>query len=97
MSGGSYEYAYERIESLADAIEPSTPLRKVFKEHLRLVAKACHDIEWVDSGDWSDNAEEEAIIKCLSGDVFALCLKEVIRDFEKLNNDFAKYIGRLKE
>lgn len=65
MSGGHYEYAYYRIQELAEAIEPKTELRKAFKEHLLEVAKACHDIEWVDSGDSEPGDEDAAIRKVL--------------------------------
>lgn len=61
MSGGTYTYAYRKIEDLADSIRASTPLRKVFVEHLRKVATACHDIEWVDSGDCNQGSEDAAI------------------------------------
>ena len=66
MSGGHYDYAYYHIQQLAEAIKPSTVLRKAFKEHLREVAKACHDVEWVDSGD-SDPGDEDAAIKIVLG------------------------------
>lgn len=61
MSGGSYGYAYRHIEELADRIEQTTPLRTRFVEHLRKVAKAAHDIEWVDSADSSPGSEDSAI------------------------------------
>lgn len=65
MSGGHYDYAYSMIADLADRIEPTTKLRKAFKAHMRDVAKACFEIEWVDSGDYSPGAEDSAIRKCL--------------------------------
>lgn len=68
MSGGSYGYAYGKIEDLANEIRPTSPLRKAFKTHLRKVAKACHDIEWVDSGDYGPGDEDEAIRACLGKD-----------------------------
>ena len=48
MSGGSYDYAHGRIETLADEVEHRTkvhptamaPLRLAFVAHLRLVAGA---------------------------------------------------------
>jgi hypothetical protein len=65
MSGGHYDYAYYHVQELAEAIEPKTELRKAFKEHMLEVAKACHDIEWVDSGDSSPGDEDAAIRKVL--------------------------------
>lgn len=61
MSGGSYNYAYQQIENLAATMQKTTPLRKAFAKHLLLVAKAAHDIEWVDSNDCGPGDEDEAI------------------------------------
>ena len=51
MSGGSYDYAYDRAEDMADRlIEYSKdPLRIAFAKHLKQVAQAMHDIE-INSG-----------------------------------------------
>jgi hypothetical protein len=72
VSGGSYDYAYSRIEELADRIRPDgscsaapPTLRKAFAEHLRTVAKACRAIEWNDSCDGDDN--ETALIVSVLG------------------------------
>lgn len=74
MSGGSYDYAYSRIARLADEIEENISanlsqatkiLRRRFAEHLRLVAKAAHDIEWVDSSDYGPNDEIDSINRVL--------------------------------
>ena len=80
MSGGSYDYAYGKIEDLAGEIMPTTPLRKAFKTHLRKVAKACHDIEWVDSCDCGPGDEDEAIRACLGKDGPALVLAEAVAE-----------------
>lgn len=67
MSGGSYNYAFHKVEDLADEIREQgdieggaapRELRKAFKSHLKLVAKALRAIEWNDSGD-GDNRETE--------------------------------------
>lgn len=68
MSGGSYNYAYRHIEEMAESIENSSKndaLRLAFAKHLRLIAKACHDIEWVDSGDYGQGDEVAAITATL--------------------------------
>jgi len=65
MSGGSMNYLYSKLEYDATFRE-DTPERKAFAKHLRLVAKALHDIEWVDSGDYGKGQESEAIRACLS-------------------------------
>jgi 2-hydroxychromene-2-carboxylate isomerase len=83
MSGGSYDYTFSRIEDMAQSITPKTPLRKAFKAHLLKVAKACHDIEWVDSCDMSDGDENAAIKACLGSDGPALVICEAIKDAHK--------------
>jgi hypothetical protein len=82
MSGGSYNYAFGKIEDLADEIRPTTPLRKAFKTHLRKVAKACHDIEWVDSDscDYERGDEDAAIRDCLGKDGPALVLADAVAE-----------------
>ena len=65
MSGGSMGYLYSRIEMDADFAQ-DTPERKAFAEHLKLVVKALHDIEWVDSCDYGPGDEVPAILACLN-------------------------------
>jgi hypothetical protein len=62
MSGGSYNYAYVQVEDMGRTLRKSPdPLRRAFGEHLVRVAKAMHDVEWVDSGDYGDGDEVGAI------------------------------------
>jgi hypothetical protein len=61
MSGGSLNYAYQHVDDAADAIQVKSELRKQFVAHLRLVAAALKDIEWVDSCDMGEGDEEAAI------------------------------------
>ena len=73
MSGGSYDYAYEKVDCFAEALETDTYLdggkryepnghdRIGFAAHLRKVAAAMKAIEWVDSGDISHPEDIEAI------------------------------------
>lgn len=65
MSGGSMNYLYSKLEYEA-SFKEDTPERRAFAKHLKLVAKALHDIEWVDSGDYARGDEAEAIRACLS-------------------------------
>jgi hypothetical protein len=64
MSGGSMGYLYRCLEWQAEFAQ-DTPERIAFARHLELVAKALHDIEWVDSGDYGPGDENEAIRACL--------------------------------
>ena len=65
MSGGSMNYLYSKLEYEANFRE-DTPERRAFAKHLKLVAKALHDIEWVDSGDKAPGDDANAIRACLS-------------------------------
>lgn len=63
MSGGSLNYVYCQVESAAYEVgqRAQTTLQRAFATHLRLVAKALHDLEWVFSDDYGPGDEEEAI------------------------------------
>jgi hypothetical protein len=70
VSGGSHDYAYTHVTDFIDGMDGrgehgDTPLRLAFKVLLGLVSQAMHDIEWVDSYDYSPGDEDEAIRKCL--------------------------------
>ncbi len=58
-------YLYSKLEYDANFKE-DTPERRAFAKHLKLVAKALHDIEWVDSGDYGPGDDADAIRACLS-------------------------------
>lgn len=68
MSGGSLDYIYSRINEAADSVRDhnkNSPLHVAFADHLKLVAKALHDCEWVmscDYGDGDDHASIRAVI-----------------------------------
>jgi len=79
MSGGSYDYAYGRVEDLAREIRGDSALRRAFRAHLVKVAKALHDIEWVDSGDCSPGDEEAAIRACLAPGAEMEAAREALR------------------
>jgi len=62
MSGGSLNYGYFQIEQLADELEAlGNPRWAKFEAHLRLVAKAAHDVEWVESSDYGECGADEAL------------------------------------
>ena len=68
MSGGSLNYVYQRVEEAADEVRDNatTELHRQFADHLRLVAKALHDFEWVLSADYGEGDEVAAIKAVLS-------------------------------
>lgn len=84
MSGGSYDYAYQRVNYFIDELEKnqgSDPLRIAFCEHLKKVSKAMHDIEWVDSGDYRDKGDHEAIKACLAPSGIDEIVKQHLRKY----------------
>lgn len=87
MSGGSWDYLCYKIDDAADRLSDSKDTtRKAFAKHLYLVAKALHDIEWVDSDDMSKGDEYKAIRKVISReDELAAVLEDAKDIYEKLD------------
>ena len=74
MSGGSYDYAFLKVDGVAASLRiddagcanyVDVRLRKRFRTHLQLVARAMKAIEWNDSCD-GDDGEQSAIRACLN-------------------------------
>lgn len=64
MSGGSYDYAYSKLDDLAGRIKSrarGNALRLAFAHKLSKMAEAAKAIEWHDSGDWGEEDELEAL------------------------------------
>lgn len=81
MSGGSYDYAYAKVEDMARELEKHRdPLRRAFAKHLFAVAKAMYDVEWVDSGDYSPGAEREAVSLVVDRATAMSVLVDALRD-----------------
>jgi hypothetical protein len=78
MSGGSMNYLYSKLEWGAN-FDTNTPERKAFMAHLVKVAKALHDIEWVDSGDYVPGDENDAIRACIGDGAAPSAQLEVMR------------------
>jgi hypothetical protein len=77
MSGGSYDYAYNRVLDFSHDLDRNTDdspdlpaevadIRRQFAAHVRLVAEAMRAVEWVDSSDWSAGDEVEPIRRVLA-------------------------------
>ncbi len=68
MSGGSLDYVCYKVDDAIDTIEKraTTVLQKAFAKHLKDVAKALHDLEWVYSGDYSEGQEVESLRKVIN-------------------------------
>lgn len=92
MSGGSMDYLYLRVESAS--FSEDTPERKAFRKHLKLVADALYQIEWVDSADNAKGDESKAIRKCLSK---TGCLEAAIEEAKKAMGHLQDEIMRARE
>lgn len=82
MSGGSLDYAYMRVDEIADEVkkDAKTSLQRAFAVHLKLVAKALHDLEWVWSNDYGPGDEIEAIKAVVSNKEVIECATERARE-----------------
>ncbi len=93
MSGGSYDYAFNKVNDFADALDvdgacyPAPPgMRAAFKEHCRLVAQAMRACEWNDSGD-GDPEETEFIKAVLCRDAVGAAVVESAQYLRKAAAD----------
>ena len=82
VSGDSMNHIYSRLINDAN-FNQHTPERKAFAAHLVKVAKALHDIEWVDSGDSSPGSENQAIRDCLHQSAVLDAAVETARQAQK--------------
>lgn len=95
MSGGSWDYFYGNIENASDRLRRSEcALRRAFGKHMKLVANAMHDIEWVDSYDYGPGDERKAIEKALGKNARVLEIEEakaearaLIKELKRLAED----------
>lgn len=94
MSGGSYDYAYSRVQDFVDQLvtRERTAARKAFRVHLVAVAEAMRAIEWEDSGDTGPERTEEAIRRALGGQYEALTIAALDEQHKRIGED----IERLK-
>jgi len=64
MSGGSMDYLHMKVQDAE--FSEGTESRRMFRQHLDLVARTLRAIEWNDSGDGDDD-EGILIDACLNG------------------------------
>lgn len=61
MSGGSHDYAYRKLDDVADSFDISrekiehVEARKKVADILRHMSKICYCIEWIDSADYGED------------------------------------------
>jgi hypothetical protein len=98
MSGGSYDYAYSKVQDMAERLaESKDPLRRAFADHLKLVADAMQNIEWVDSGDYISGDEIDPIKKVLGGRTEDIVLKYRIIEADEALCKLAAALQKAKE
>ncbi len=85
MSGGSWDYVHSVFQRTADNLSTSKiSLRRALGKRIELIAKAMHDIEWVDSSDYSDGDDEEAIKKAIGEGWPSENLEVVLQDAKRI-------------
>lgn len=84
---------YKVEEAAGDIARSSDPLRKAFGAHLKKVAKALHDIEWVDSSDYGDGDEREAIEAVIGKHAE---LEQLLRDAKDIRDRLEKALEAAK-
>ncbi len=78
MSGGSWDYFYQKMNEGADKLKrDGRPERRAFGKRMEAFAKAMHEIEWVDSEDSSSPRDVDAIKE-------ALILEELVAEARAL-------------
>lgn len=77
MSGGSWDYVCYKFEDVAERLlTEQSPARRALGNQIALIAKALHDIEWVDSGDYGRGDDDAAIQAALGANSKELVLAE---------------------
>lgn len=100
MSGGSWNYCYSSMQEASDRlVNESAPERRALGRLMSKIAKAMHDIEWVDSGDCGEGSDTSAIVEALGGPkaAAALELSELIKDGQKIAHEIYSAIRQARE
>lgn len=98
MSGGSWDYVYCKVDEAADRLcNEKQAERRALGRHLKAVATAMHDIEWVDSCDMGRGDDIEAIRAALGQNAPALILAEVVIEAEETLAQLGIAIREAKE
>jgi hypothetical protein len=83
------DYLYFKVEDASFPLD--TVERRAFAAHLKLVAKALHDVEWVDSGDYGPGHESAAIRACLTP---AVVLEHAVKEARQAQVELTAEIAR---
>lgn len=97
MSGGSWDYAYQSVEYIAERLSVSEQTeRKAFSKLLFKVSKALKAIEWVDIGDSGPGDEIEPIKACFSVSLKDDELDVLEEQSNKLIKELQDYAAKLR-
>jgi len=94
MSGGAYDYFYIKLEEFVDELEINdNPNRIAFKQLLKEIAKCAHDVEWADSGDYSDKQADDSLNDLFSKyfnnpneHVKSVCFDKMVKIMKEVDN-----------
>jgi hypothetical protein len=88
MSGGSWDYFCFKLEEVVQRLkDEACPYRAALGNRLEPFVEAIHDIEWVDSADYGEGRELDAIRKALDykeSDVLAVAVERAKSVAEEL-------------
>lgn len=94
MSGGSWDYAYIKLEEISERLKSATcPYRRALGRKLDKFTTAIHDIEWVDSSDMGEGDDIPAIKKALGKNCELEVGKELYMEIERIQG----YLDKLKQ
>jgi len=99
MSGGSLDYVYFKVEEAAESVRAraeGNPLYLAFSDHLKLVATALHDIEWVLSSDTSPGDDTRAIERVLGDKESSIKKKFFLSEAERVIGELQALINSEK-
>lgn len=95
MSGGSLNYVYSAVSDAASQIAADErPEYAAFGQHLKLVAKALHEVEWEYSCDTGKGDALKAIAEAMHSNLNVLSLYEVLKDIRVAVSDLDRISKR---
>ena len=92
MSGGSLDYAYMRVQEIADSVlqKSENAHHRALGKHLSKISKALKILEWVLSGDSAEGEEIEAINNVLP---LTCMLESVVNDAKVALADLTRVLN----
>lgn len=97
MSGGSYDYVCYKIDEAADQlVNQACPERRALGHLMHKIGKAMHDIEWVDSCDYTKGDEMASIREVLNG-VHKQPLELLMDDAKQLISDLRRFTDQTRQ